>query len=654
LSFNPQSSADQKSQIQFLRSTTLVVDQQTGCCDQLDGLHAIRFRTVVGIANFIFVSLKLDLAGSQHDPRKLPLAFVELVLCLILFLDAAGVCYVRCGQNLRASRLQRYKREAFRDCNMHGNDIWSWGSFIDATLSLNVLEVILCFTGVVSGVNGISMSSYTFPNLSFLRLFANVKMFQRGQMMQWFWQSTQLRLVLQLLRMLPWTLLTLMAVVTLTFHVSALLAVQIIAMHRSFSTWNNDPPMIATSVETVVQGLLSDSSWSEFFRPLYTAGFVGPIVFVAIGSMFLFFLPGVTLSLFVQMTLQAMDNARGLRISLGLERSVVYVQRFTEAFDGVRVTDVDFKLMAPNLCCVSDFCDEFGFRLADLEDLMFCLSQGGTRSVGIQTLVMTCLKWQDTPSKMDMLEFFVKLQSIADSQKLLLRDTARTTTTSVTTMESTDFKRRPRFQDVDRQGLCSAVLNGLAAQHCGDISREQARQFRSTVESLLRIVLQCKGGGGFAVCTGRALVGLQRDFQVDFQVVDRSSSYPRGYMTEVLGSHHVATDTFGMLVGDFLDHSLQENDRWPPGHEAAGLPKDGFTILGIDGYRKIAAAKIVGLPVAPFKWDGVGSRHTMALALAWALRFGTSLVVVRSESGKVHALLPSETHVLALRCEPPA
>merc|ERR1712046_84296 len=81
-------------------------------------------------------------------------------------------------------------------------------------------------------------------------------------------------------------------------------------------------------------------------------------------------------------------------------------------------------------------------------------------------------------------------------------------------------------------------------------------------------------------------------------------------------------------------------------------PKDGFTIIGTSGKRKVAAARILGLPPAPFRWDGVGTRHTAALALAWALRGTTSCVAVRSESGKVHVMVSSLTKVEILRCQP--
>merc|ERR1712083_222886 len=50
---------------------------------------------------------------------------------------------------------------------------------------------------------------------------------------------------------------------------------------------------------------------------------------------------------------------------------------------------------------------------------------------------------------------------------------------------------------------------------------------------------------------------------------------------------------------------------------------------------------MLGFPVAPWRWDSVGTRHTTALAVQWSLaeNGSPSVVIIRSDSGKVHGLL---------------
>merc|ERR1712003_328408 len=101
---------------------------------------------------------------------------------------------------------------------------------------------------------------------------------------------------------------------------------------------------------------------------------------------------------------------------------------------------------------------------------------------------------------------------------------------------------------------------------------------------------------------------------------------------------HVRDVRFQAAVEQFSQHT--SNDRWPIEHEAAGLPKDGFAaLLDTSGYRLRCAVRLTGLPTPPFRWDGVGTRHVAALSLSWCLRNVPAVVVVRSDSGKVHGLL---------------
>jgi len=133
---------------------------------------------------------------------------------------------------------------------------------------------------------------------------------------------------------------------------------------------------------------------------------------------------------------------------------------------------------------------------------------------------------------------------------------------------------------------------------------------------------------------------------VDFQVVDRTDKFPNGYMTERLRDVPADSAAFLEAMQAFTLHS--DNDRWPKGHEASDMPKDGFTLIdGNSGLRLKCAARMVGLPLPPYQWDNVGTRHLAALAACWAFRFGPSIVMVRSDSGKIHVLHAfDETHGL--------
>merc|ERR1712217_583140 len=97
---------------------------------------------------------------------------------------------------------------------------------------------------------------------------------------------------------------------------------------------------------------------------------------------------------------------------------------------------------------------------------------------------------------------------------------------------------------------------------------------------------------------------------IDFQVVDRDvERYPDGYVTERAKGLSLYDSAFRDLILKFTDHPEECHDKWPPGHEAAGLPKDGFTLLNISGGCRSGATKIVGVRTPPYTWDGVGTRH---------------------------------------------
>jgi hypothetical protein len=163
---------------------------------------------------------------------------------------------------------------------------------------------------------------------------------------------------------------------------------------------------------------------------------------------------------------------------------------------------------------------------------------------------------------------------------------------------------------------------------------------------LLDMALDLEGGTGFVIAPAESYDYLQDEVNVDFSVVDKNATYPKGYMSQKLCDEHVSNLKHRQLLQDFAVHT--EDDKWPKQHEAARLPKDGYHLYGTSGFCHLAAARLVGLPAAPYEWDGVGMRHTTALQLCWALRDHAAVVVVRSESAKVHLLCPSKgmVHVL--------
>ena len=158
----------------------------------------------------------------------------------------------------------------------------------------------------------------------------------------------------------------------------------------------------------------------------------------------------------------------------------------------------------------------------------------------------------------------------------------------------------------------------------------------NTVLAIWTVIRSLVGGCGFVIAPHSGFLSAsERD--VDLQVVDRSDAFPDGYMTERLRDVPVDSVEFLEALQDFSSHS--DTDRWPADHEASSLPKDGFTLVdGISGRRLKCAARMVGLPMPPYKWDNVGTRHLAALAACWAFRLGPSIVMVRSDSGHVHVL----------------
>lgn len=177
---------------------------------------------------------------------------------------------------------------------------------------------------------------------------------------------------------------------------------------------------------------------------------------------------------------------------------------------------------------------------------------------------------------------------------------------------------------------------------------KELASFVSTLSSLLELMLRLEGGAGF-VCAPSASYRHLQQHGVDMVVVDNSQEFPNGYMTQKLRCKHISSHKHTRKVQAFAEHT--SNDRWPQGHEAANSPKDGYTLYGVSGYCRLAAARLVGLPAAQCTWERVGMRHTTALQTCWALRGQAAVVMVRSETGRVHVLLPGERTVEVFEVE---
>merc|ERR1712107_97595 len=139
--------------------------------------------------------------------------------------------------------------------------------------------------------------------------------------------------------------------------------------------------------------------------------------------------------------------------------------------------------------------------------------------------------------------------------------------------------------------------------------------FEETLKHTVELARQAKGGTAFLVAAAD-FYKHAKGHNVEFPVVDKSAKYRKGYMTEKLGGLKVDDSKFIKQIEDFSDHTLDAGDRWPKGHEAYGLPKDGYTLLDIHGRRRAGAARLVGLPAPNLIWESVGMRHTTGLAAA--------------------------------------
>lgn len=220
------------------------------------------------------------------------------------------------------------------------------------------------------------------------------------------------------------------------------------------------------------------------------------------------------------------------------------------------------------------------------------------------------------------------------------------------TSSRSDVERAPESDTDDTCTIRSAarqfkeleIVNVSSAEFVKRTTEAVDDRIQAVVSAVAELALSAKGGCAYVVAESDALCALKSE-GIDFSAVDKNDKWPDGYMTHRLQQIHVSHPAFREAVQEFSEHT--SNDRWPIDHEACNLPKDGFTALvDSNGYRLRCAVRLLGLPVAAYRWDRVGTRHQAALQIAYRLRTTPSAVIVRSDSNTVHSLVPSVDHAL--------
>lgn len=170
-----------------------------------------------------------------------------------------------------------------------------------------------------------------------------------------------------------------------------------------------------------------------------------------------------------------------------------------------------------------------------------------------------------------------------------------------------------------------------------------------TARDVAELTFEAPGACSFAIAADRrSFERLKHKQNIAIHRVDRSADFPDGYVHTRLRDLDAKNSEFRNVVCEMSEHT--DDDCWPEGHEAAGLPKDGFILLDRWGRRVVAACRISGCPNPPYCWDRVGTRRWTGLSLAWCLRYESSIVIVRSSSDKVYAIVATRDDVEIFWC----
>lgn len=380
--------------------------------------------------------------------------------------------------------------------------------------------------------------------------------------------------------------------------------------------------------EEVAAGLEASNAWSYLFFLFYLAFFHYVLVFLLLCT-------------YIMRLMKFMHAAPYLFMQEKQRNKNRFVSLLNCIFDGRNeVSYEDF--------CNSLYSDDgrmtkllglMEVTVDDADQLFYSLSGQGSRDVVLRVFIMGCIRMTEPARKVDLL-------MLSDAvRQPVLKHFFSMNESHYGTMEELGSRQHLKILEAS-EGEFSQLLTNvyLLDKFRND---EERQDFTRTVTELVKVVLQCEGGCGFIVGSYSAFKAVRED-NVDFQAVDLNKRYPKGYMTERLRDVHVSDPAFVQAMREFSAHS--EGDAWDPNHEAGGLPKDGYALLNIKGFRVICAARLQGLPIAPFKWNGVGTRHSAALNACWALRRFPVVVVVRSERGKIHGLYHCSGQVKAFEC----
>lgn len=403
--------------------------------------------------------------------------------------------------------------------------------------------------------------------------------------------------------------------------------------------WGSPPRVLLSLYLSVTGGV----EWDVLAQSLWDADALSYAIVVVFIAFFQFVMLNIVTFCFTCAALRYQEMHRTVDWRLSLVDA--YVAKFHSVF-GEHVYSITFEdfctVLEAGNPTILDLIAELGVTPNDVEQVLFSLSRQATVDVHFDKLTVACIKMKDPATRADLLQLTDTVE-VVQTHLAEERDSAVFIGHNATLSSSTSMPlevSRVTEADFIRKLTNSHLTSRLQ-------TAEDQQQFRRTVTELVKITSDLDGGCGFVVSPLAALMAIQRD-RVDFQVTDKRNDFPKGYMTQRLEDVDVADPLFHEAIRDFSAHS--HNDRWPDDHEAHGLPKDGYMLLTHRGNRVKCAAKIVGLPTSPYRWDGVGTRHTTALGLCWALRFFPAVILVKSDGGQVHGLHFNQGKVIALEC----
>jgi len=395
------------------------------------------------------------------------------------------------------------------------------------------------------------------------------------------------------------------------------------------------PRTMLTSFMAVSGGI----DWHLLIDILEEVGLSVCATFVTYVLLSTFLILNLTLAMFLQVTLKAIYNNDRETLKGHMMQRNLYVNALRDVFGGDYVTWPMYRAEESNPKLRWLLQKVLKIERSQARKLFQILSGNGKHSVEIQGFVVGCINMKRSVTIMDLMEVeLMHSDSIDEQTNLVMACLSRSKTLTST---ATKFKIEQCVAEVSPASFEQILyIEARKAVLQLDVpgGKSTVDSFLHTVRRVAHLSLQAEGGCGFVIAPAEAFQWLQDARAVDFQVVDRSEKYPTGYMTKRLKGVHVDDKAFLQAVQDLSQHS--DSDRWPEGHEAGGLPKDGYILVSAEGLRVLCAARMIGLPTPPYSWDGVGTRHMAAVAAAHALSRFPCCVIVRSDSGKVHGLCP--------------